>query len=427
MRHFFIGSLLFLAAIACAAEIASEDTVVSNEDFQVPNESFVEEDSPVSALVESEADIASADKAAARSGFWRRRRRTIDHAEVNHKRTLERNNKALAESRNKESRSKEVRNKQRARENSTKERSRKERFSKERTEKESRTKERATKERTNKERASKATERTNKERASKESATKATERTNKERATKETATKESAHKSRERRGKRDVVRRERKVKHDERQSKRFARMAVGAAYVALPNGPACPHGTAISTVAECAAAGRALGYLGCEECAETQVRSGSWSHAPPGCHAGNGNTPARINASWRFVYFNTRQTGTLGRDYRTFCKKKINWLPGWCNNWRETTAAGQGTIPGFGPGKEGTKEQCQAACDSDSSCHQAVFESQGPWGTGCWLGGNTMSNSQRPQHGSRNCDRHHSQISCVDECYSKAGWASTRL
>jgi len=300
------------------------------------------------------------------------------------------------------------------------------------------TKERANKERASKERASKAAERTNKERATKESATKATERTNKERATKETATKERAtketatertnkeraakHNARVERGNKAVTRRELKVKHDERQNKRFARLAVGAAYEALPNGPACPHGTAISTAAECAAAGRALGYLrgaSCEECADTEVRTGSWSHAPPGCHAGNGGTPSRINDSWKHVYFNTRQTGTLGRDYRTFCKKKINWLPGWCDNWRHER--GMTTQSG------GTKEQCQAACDSDSSCHQAVFESQGAWGTGCWLGGNTMSNSQRPQHGSRNCDRHHSQISCVDECYSKAGWASTRL
>lgn len=225
------------------------------------------------------------------------------------------------------------------------------------------------------------------------------------------------------------VQRERQVKHDERQDQRFARMAVGADYVALPNGPACPHGTAISTVAECAAAGRALGYIGCDDCAETEVHTGSWAHAPPGCHVGSERTDSLGRGRWRRVYFNTIQTGTLGRSiYRTLCKKRINWLPGWCNNWRLTNGV-QGSIPGFDPRNSvrGTKEQCQAACDSDSSCHQAVFESQGPWGTGCFLGGNTMSNSQRPQHGSRNCDRHHSQISCVDECYSKAGWASTRL
>merc|ERR1711907_397870 len=210
MRHFVIGSLLFLAAVACAAEIASEDTVVSNEDFQVPNESFVEEDSPVSALAESEADIES-DPYEDES----------PRSHESHHKSVERNNKA---------------------------------------------------------------------------------RLHAERATKERA------------------------------------------------------------------------------------------------------------------------------------QKRIHWLPGWCNNWRGTNGV-QGSIPGFERrnGVQGTKEQCQAACDSDSSCHQAVFESQGPWGTGCFLGGNTMSNSQRPQHGSRNCDRNAARIGCgsscrcVDECYNKAGWASTRL
>merc|ERR1719473_255408 len=75
-----------------------------------------------------------------------------------------------------------------------------------------------------------------------------------------------------------------------------------------------------------------------------------------------------------------------------------------------------------------TIEQCQAACDRDSSCHQVVFESQGPWNTECWLGSNTMSNSQRPG-ASRNCDRaaaRRSSLPCVDECYSKAGWTRNR-
>merc|ERR1711968_138887 len=78
MRAFIIGSVLLLAAIACA-EMTPEDTMVS-DDFQVPNE-LVESPASASALAETETDIASSSKTAsaakASAGFWRRRRRRL--------------------------------------------------------------------------------------------------------------------------------------------------------------------------------------------------------------------------------------------------------------------------------------------------------------------------------------------------------------
>merc|ERR1711968_27807 len=78
MRAFIIGSVLLLAAIACA-EMTPEDTMVS-DDFQVPNE-LVESPASASALAETETDIASSSKTAsaakASAGFWRRRRRYV--------------------------------------------------------------------------------------------------------------------------------------------------------------------------------------------------------------------------------------------------------------------------------------------------------------------------------------------------------------
>merc|ERR1711968_369967 len=78
MRAFIIGSVLLLAAIACA-EMTPEDTMVS-DDFQVPNE-LVESPATASALSETETDIASSSKTAsavkASAGFWRRRRRYV--------------------------------------------------------------------------------------------------------------------------------------------------------------------------------------------------------------------------------------------------------------------------------------------------------------------------------------------------------------
>jgi len=293
MRTFVIGSLLFLAAVACAAE-----SEASNEDFQVPNDNFVEDsNTAVTSLVESEADIASAEKSAAKSGFWRRRRRTINHAERHRKRNLQLQRRAL-------------------------ERSHKGHM----------------------------------------------ERTNKERGTKESTAKHHARAA---------------AAAAEARNKHHARAAAAAAAAESRNKH---HARAAAAAAESRNKHHA-------RAAQVRERAGK------------------------------ERTGKVQRieraaKERAHKNRPVHWLPGWCSNWRHTRMLhGDPTI-----------EQCQAACDRDSSCHQVVFESQGPWNTECWLGSNTMSNSQRPG-ASRNCDRaaaRRSSLPCVDECYSKAGWTRNR-
>merc|ERR1711871_1718661 len=139
MRAFIIGSVLLLAAIACA-EMTPEDTMVS-DDFQVPNE-LVE--SPASALAETETDIASSSKTASAAktsaGFWRRRRRYVHPCQGiwNERAHRERGNKERSHKHN-ERVNKERGNKERAhkeRANKHNERVAKERGNKERTAKE---------------------------------------------------------------------------------------------------------------------------------------------------------------------------------------------------------------------------------------------------------------------------------------------------
>jgi hypothetical protein len=83
--------------------------------------------------------------------------------------------------------------------------------------------------------------------------------------------------------------------------------------------------------------------------------------------------------------------------------------PGWCRNWLEIHF---GNMPHF----TFTKENCFGWCDNVPECEQAVFEESGPWGTECWLGGNSMTLSPAP---SRDCTK--KGTACVDHCYAKSG------
>ena len=57
---------------------------------------------------------------------------------------------------------------------------------------------------------------------------------------------------------------------------------------------------------------------------------------------------------------------------------------------------------------------------------QAIYEREGPWASECWLGSNLMPN--RPNGASRDCSTAAANRgyngTCVDFCYSKAGWTA---
>ena len=92
----------------------------------------------------------------------------------------------------------------------------------------------------------------------------------------------------------------------------------------------------------------------------------------------------------------------------------VHMVAGWCQPWREIRM-----VPG-----DPTQSACIAACDADATCEQAVFEREGPWASECWLGSNLMPN--RPNGASRDCSAAAANRgyngTCVDFCYSKAGW-----
>merc|ERR1711959_388811 len=263
MRAFIIASIC-LAAIACA-ELSPEGSMVT-DDIKVPENSV-----SVTALAETEADIATSSKAKTSAGWGRRRRRrrryvhpcqgvwneraakerSHKHNErvgkerrnkhnerVNKERAHKERNSKNAERSNKEKSSKERTGKERnhkekthkerhLKERSNKEKSAKnaERSNKERTAKERTNKERASKEKKSKEHNAKTVEKSNKEKVGKEKSSKeraSKERNNKERAKKhELHNKEKAAKAKERHDKK--VAKERKAKEDERRSKEITK------------------------------------------------------------------------------------------------------------------------------------------------------------------------------------------------------------
>merc|ERR1711998_108219 len=66
---------------------------------------------------------------------------------------------------------------------------------------------------------------------------------------------------------------------------------------------------------------------------------------------------------------------------------------GWCKNLGCAEAHSHhslswcdGGMPYGAGGNPSTQEECFAYCDEKPGCSGAVFESEGPWGTQCWVG-----------------------------------------
>jgi len=452
MRVFVIATILFLAAIACAAETTNEET-----DFTP--DAFDEESSPVTALAEAEADIQS--KASARTGFWRRRRRrrrTVNYErrgkERDHK-ALERSSKSHQRERTaKERTSKERTSKERAsktRERASKERTSKERASKERASKERTSKERTSKERTTKERSTK--ERSTKERASKETSSKertSKERTTKERASKETSSKERASKAAER------SRKERSTKEAERNNKEKEVKASQPktqqwAYKreAWNGQKGCQWA---ATTEDCSAAAAKISSIKQPNRILDQNRGfestgvcfvNSITHRVffrPACALGPRSDCKSPHASHIMVpkghglelicrsrkdassekatkASNARERFSKSEARKAKKKEDVHWVPGWCHDW---VHGDLGMVHG-----DPSQQQCEDACKANSRCHQAVWEAQGPWRTECWLGTSKMDRWNGKGGTSRNCDRaaqERGTVRCVDHCFSKKGW-----
>lgn len=90
------------------------------------------------------------------------------------------------------------------------------------------------------------------------------------------------------------------------------------------------------------------------------------------------------------------------------------FLDGWCDNWKHLSVHNVDHFVDI------TEHECGAYCDANVWCGQAVHESEGPWGTVCWLGINKMNaETQRPKD-SRQCTSTNS--TCIDHCYNPKGW-----
>jgi len=82
-----------------------------------------------------------------------------------------------------------------------------------------------------------------------------------------------------------------------------------SSYNALPNGPGCSGSTAILNAHECGIAAATLGF-------SRSVHSGSWSHAPRGCHVGHPSD------NWRNTYFNHLSGATGRAHYMSICYQR---------------------------------------------------------------------------------------------------------
>ena len=84
-----------------------------------------------------------------------------------------------------------------------------------------------------------------------------------------------------------------------------------SSYNALPNGPGCSGSTAILNAHECGIAAATLGF-------SRSVHSGSWSHAPRGCHVGHPSD------NWRNTYFNHLSGATGRAHYMSICYQQFS-------------------------------------------------------------------------------------------------------
>ena len=90
------------------------------------------------------------------------------------------------------------------------------------------------------------------------------------------------------------------------------------------------------------------------------------------------------------------QVGPINQSYW-----KNYVLEGWCANFHREPSNGKPLLPAPGGtyGRRISRDTCYQCCMDEEECNQAVYESDGPWGTICWLGLNVMNiDTERPMH-----------------------------
>lgn len=93
-----------------------------------------------------------------------------------------------------------------------------------------------------------------------------------------------------------------------------------------------------------------------------------------------------------------------------------DWSTGWCSNWKQLPDRNQdGYVAEYGRtffNNPVDEEDCAAKCRAHPNCKQAVYESEGPWGKECWLGGQV---SEKKETGSRK----NTQDYCYHPCKTR--------
>lgn len=93
-----------------------------------------------------------------------------------------------------------------------------------------------------------------------------------------------------------------------------------------------------------------------------------------------------------------------------------DWSTGWCSNWKQLPDRNRdGYVAEYGRtffNNPVDEEDCAAKCRAHPNCKQAVYESEGPWGKECWLGGQV---SEKKETGSRK----NTQDYCYHPCKTR--------